>query len=133
MSASVTTAAYGPYEFTALAPGSYEVSASAPQLTTPKPMRIAVTTSQTTLNLRLGIVAQQQEVRVVDSDAPSVATDSSASAGAVIISGADLNALGDDAQDLQADLLALAGNAGKFLNDHHVPGRPSLLAHWPYR
>lgn len=133
MSATITTAADGSYEFTALAPGSYEVSASASQLTTPKPKCIAVTTSQTTLHLQLGIVAQQREVRVVDSDAPSVATDSSSNAGAVTIRGADLNALGDDAQGLQADLLALAGNSGKFLSDHHVPGRLSFLAHWPHR
>jgi len=108
---NAATATDGSYEFTSLVPGTYEVSASAAQLTTPTPVHITLTGGPVTLDLRLGIVAVQQEVKVGDAEAPSVTTDSSDSAGSVIIKGDDLNALGDDAQDLQADLQALAGPA----------------------
>lgn len=111
ITASVITASDGSYEFLALRPGSYEVSASAPQLASPHAVRIAITSGRTTQDLQLRIVAQQEDVRVEDSGAPSVATDSTANAGAVVIRGEDLKALGDDAQDLQADLQALAGPA----------------------
>jgi hypothetical protein len=108
---NVTTAADGSYAFTSLVPGTYEISASAPQLATPQAARITITGSLVTLDLRLRIVELQQEVKVGDADAPSVTTDSSGTAGSVIIKGNDLDALGDDAQDLQSDLQALAGPA----------------------
>lgn len=110
MSATVVSASDGSYEFSALAPGSYQVLATAPQLASDHAVRVEVAPGRTTLDLQLRVVAQQQEVKVSD-DAPSIATDSSASAGAVIIRGDDLKVLGDDAQDLQADLQALAGPA----------------------
>ena len=106
---SIVTATDGSYEFSSLAAGWYEVSASAPQLATVRPVRIALTVGRIKLDLQLHIVRVEQEVKVGDADAPSVNTDSAGNAGSVIISGDDLNALGDDAQDLQADLLALAG------------------------
>lgn len=108
---SIVTATDGSYEFSSLAAGWYEVSASAPQLATVRPVRIALTVGRIKLDLQLHIVRVEQEVKVGDADAPSVNTDSAGNAGSVIISGDDLNALGDDAQDLQADLLALAGPA----------------------
>jgi len=108
---NVATAADGSYEFSSLTPGRYEVSASAPQLATLRTLPIALTAGRVTLDLRLSIVKVEQEVKVGASDTPSVNTDSASNAGSVIISGDDLNALGDDAQDLQADLQALAGPA----------------------
>ena len=111
MISTATTASDGSYEFPSLAPGSYQVSASAPQLASPEAVRVAIATGRTTLDLKLRVVAQQQDVRVDDAGAPAVATDSAANAGAVVIQGDDLQALGDDAQDLQADLQALAGPA----------------------
>jgi len=108
---SAITNSDGAYEFTSLMPGAYEVSASASQLATPQAVRITLTGSPVTLDLRLRIVAIQQEVNVGDADAPAIATDSASNAGSVVIKGDDLNALGDDAQDLQADLQALAGPA----------------------
>jgi hypothetical protein len=108
---SATTAADGAYEFVALIPGTYEISASAPQLATPRPTRVTLTSGAVTLDLRLHIVILQQEVKVGDADEAAVTTDSSGNGGAVILKGDDLNALGDDAQDLQADLQALAGPA----------------------
>jgi hypothetical protein len=108
---TATAASDGSYEFPLLAPGSYQVSASAPQLASPEAVRITIATGHTTLDLKLRVVSQQQEIRVDDAGAPAVGTDSAANAGAVIIQGNDLQALGDDAQDLQADLQALAGPA----------------------
>ncbi|MGH9560381.1 MAG: carboxypeptidase regulatory-like domain-containing protein, partial [Terracidiphilus sp.] len=110
MTSTATAISDGSYEFPSLAPGSYQVSASAPQLASPEAVRIVITTGRATLDLRLRVVAQRQEVRVDDA-ALAVATENSANAGAVVIQGDDLQALGDDAQDLQADLQALAGPA----------------------
>lgn len=50
-------------------------------------------------------------MKVGDSDAPAVSLSSDATAGAVVIQGDDLDALADDPQDLQSDLMALAGPA----------------------
>src|ERR1019366_6218744 len=50
-----------------------------------------------------------EKVTVEDSSAPAIGTDSSSSAGAVVLSGEDLQALSDDPDDLAADLQALAG------------------------
>lgn len=109
IAASATTTTDGWYEFRSLGPGSYDLSASAPQLATPRPLRVVLTAGQTTQDLHLKVVMLQQEVQVGAADTPVLSTDSSANAGAVIIKGDDLNALADNAQDLQSDLMALAG------------------------
>lgn len=133
--ARVTVAADGSYEFLSLAPGSYQVTASAPQLAMPEPVRITISKCPATLDLQLRVVAQLQEVQVDDGSAPTVATESSANAGAVVIRGEDLQALGDDAQDLQADLQALAGpsagpNGGAIyidgFSDGQMPAKESI-------
>jgi len=108
---STTTAADGTYAFASLGAGAYEVSASAPELATPAPFHIILTGSEVTLDLHLRVDTVKQEVKVDEGDTPAVSTDSSASAGSVIINGSDLNVLGDDPQDLQDDLMALAGPA----------------------
>ncbi|HZF41086.1 MAG TPA: carboxypeptidase regulatory-like domain-containing protein [Blastocatellia bacterium] len=99
----------GGYSFTELAPGDYSVTASAPNLALPEPVKITLKSGVHTLNLQLSVVIAEQKVNVQENTAPAVTTDSSNNASAVVLRGDDLKALGDSEEDLQADLLALAG------------------------
>jgi hypothetical protein len=57
----------------------------------------------------LKIAASKQEVNVRDDAGPAISTDASSNANALVLTGNDLDALGDSPEDLQADLQALAG------------------------
>ena len=63
------------------------------------------------LDIALQIASQAQEVQVNDQAAGQVSTDASANVGALVLKNEDLESLPDDPDDLQADLLALAGPA----------------------
>src|SRR5262245_57632428 len=106
-----TTDDRGGYSFTELSPGDYFVTASAPSLTLPGPVKITLKSGIQTLNLQLSVVIAEQKVNVQENTDPSVTTDSSNNASAVVLRGDDLKSLGDSAEDLQADLLALAGQS----------------------
>ncbi len=100
----------GTYSFKGLQPGEYVVKATAPSLALPEPIRITLKSSGTqTLNLQLQVVIPEQKVIVDDSAAPGVSTEASNNASAQVLRGDDLNALSDSPEDLQAELLALAG------------------------
>src|SRR5262252_2031008 len=99
----------GGYSFTELGPGDYSVTASAPNLTLQEPAKITLKSGVQTLNLQLSVVIAEQNVNVQENTAPAVTTDSSNNASAVVLRGDDLKSLGDSSEDLQADLLALAG------------------------
>ena len=60
------------------------------------------------LDLRLRVAVTEQKVTVQES-AAVVSTDASTNASATVISGADLDSLSDDPEDLSADSQALAG------------------------
>lgn len=95
-----------------LLPGAYTVTAAAPGLAQLEPAKAIVTdASQTTLNIRLRVTLEKQEITVDESTGPTVTTDPSENAGALVLRGEDLQALSDDPDDLQADLQALAGPA----------------------
>lgn len=110
-SKTTSSSADGAYEFLSLAPGSYSVSAVAPEMATQAPMHVALTSGRVSLDLQLQIVSAKEEVRVGDDNGPTVTTESAGNAGAVVLTGHDLDALADDPQDLQSDLMALAGPA----------------------
>lgn len=99
----------GSYVLTGLAPASYRVSGSAPDLTMVQPVTISLESGVHTLNLALKVMATSEHVTVQDNSGPSVSTDSSSNASAVVLRGDDLQALSDDPDDLAADLQALAG------------------------
>src|SRR5215475_16161698 len=99
----------GGYSFMELSPGDYSVTASAPNLALMEPAKITLKSGVQTLNLQLSVVIAEQNVNVQENTAPAVTTDSSNNASAVVLRGDDLKSLGDSAEDLQADLLALAG------------------------
>ncbi|HEU0184977.1 MAG TPA: carboxypeptidase-like regulatory domain-containing protein, partial [Blastocatellia bacterium] len=106
---TATTDDRGAYSFTELAPGAYSVAASAPNLTLLESAKITLKSGVRTLNLRLSVVMAEQNVNVQENTAPAVTIDPSDNASAVALRGDDLKSLGDSAEDLQADLLALAG------------------------
>jgi hypothetical protein len=99
----------GAYAFAGLAPGVYQVSASAPQLATVEPVRASLGATPVTVNLMLKIVSTAQKVTVKDDAAPSLSVDASNNASGLVLRGDDLLALSDDPDDLLADLQALAG------------------------
>jgi hypothetical protein len=99
----------GAYTFAGLAPGSYAVQASAPNLAQAQAARVTVRAGAQTLNLTLRVASMQEKVTVQENGAPAVSTDNAANASAVVLRGEDLQALSDDPDDLAADLQALAG------------------------
>ena len=99
----------GGYSFTELSPGDCSVTASAPNLALLEPVKITLKSGVQTLNLQLSVVITEQNVNVQEYTAPGVTTDSGNNASALTLRGDDLKSLGDSAEDLQADLLALAG------------------------
>ncbi len=110
---SVTAAGDGNYSVTGLPPGKYLVQASSPGLVQAQPAAVDVSggVQPVSLNLQLRVAAEKQEVTVQENPGPTISVDPSQNAGALILRGADLDALSDDPDDLQADLQALAGPA----------------------
>jgi hypothetical protein len=118
----------GSYTFGGLTPGDYSVTAAAPSLAQPEPARISLHTGSQTLNLTLVVAALSEKVTVADTNAPVLSTDSTSNASAVVLQGADLEALSDDPDDLAADLSALAGpsagpNGGSIFVDGFSGGQ----------
>ena len=99
----------GAYNFTGLAPGDYSVQASAPRLVQAQPAKIALKPGPQMLNLVLRVAAMSEKVTVTENGPTPVSTDAANNASALVLSGADLDALPDDLDDLAADLQALAG------------------------
>jgi carboxypeptidase family protein len=110
---SVTAAGDGNYSVAGLPPGKYMVQASSPGLVQAQPAAVDVNggLQPVSLNLQLRVAAEKQEVTVQENPGPTISVDPSQNAGALILRGADLDALSDDPDDLQADLQALAGPA----------------------
>ena len=106
---SVTSANDGSYSFIGLAPGSYAVRASAPELAMAQPVKIELGSGSQMLNLQLKVASTVQQVTVQESGGPTVTPEASNNASALVLRGDDLQALSDDPEDLQADLQALAG------------------------
>jgi hypothetical protein len=100
----------GSYKIVAT-PGDYTISASAPDLAMAQPTKVSLHAGSQTLNLQLIVVATTQELTVQSDSGPRLSTDASSNASALVLRGADLDALSDDPEDLAADLQALAGPA----------------------
>ena len=101
----------GSFSFADLPAGNYTVQASAPGLVLLEPARVSATAGSQTLHLVLSVAAEKQQVTIEEHGAPTVSTEASANASAVVLSGSDLDALSDNPDDLAADLQALAGPA----------------------
>jgi hypothetical protein len=108
---SATADTNGSYSFASLAPGDYEIAATAPQLATAAPAKITLRQAPLTINLVVRVITTTQHVTVAEEAGASLSIDAAGNASGLILKGADLDALSDDPTDLMADLLALAGPA----------------------
>lgn len=105
---SSTTDEQGQYAFAALPPGRYTVRATAPGFDTYVNTEVEVTAGGTEpLNIVLPVTIEETEVTVTSEAA--LGTEPDANLGAIVIRGADLDALPDDPDDLADALQALAG------------------------
>jgi hypothetical protein len=126
---STTSRSDGSYSIAGLVPGAYLVQASSPGLVQFEPASADFSggLQSVELNLQLRVSLEKQEVTVQENQGPSVSIDPSQNAGALVLRGADLDALSDDPDDLQADLQALAGpsagpNGGQIYIDGFTGG-----------
>lgn len=119
----------GIYEFKALAPGSYTVTATAKGFQPAVEQSVPVAAGETKqFDLALNIAVEQEKVEVEGEDAPQVSINPSQNASAIVIQGKDLEALPDDPDELQSDLEALAGpsagpNGGQIYIDGFTGGQ----------
>ncbi len=126
--ANTTTDAAGGYVLRGLAAGSYvlEVSAEgfAPYVSAPIPLEAG---QAKTTDIKMAIEAAQQQVEVTAEGGPTVSTEAGENASAIVLKGADLEALSDDPDELQNELQALAGpsagpNGGQIYIDGFTGG-----------
>jgi hypothetical protein len=124
---STQSDAHGRYDIGGIAPGVYDVRASAAGFAPfeNKQFRIESGSAQT-LNIAFDLQARAEQV-TVSADAAKVDTDPSNNAGALKLQGTDLDALPDDPDDLSDALAALAGpapgpNGGQFFIDGFTGG-----------
>src|SRR6202041_558043 len=124
---STKTDAQGMYEFKGLAPGEYTLDVVAPGFTLFENTKVEIATQALRLNVSLAIEVEQQKVQVSDT-APTIDVNPANNAGAITISGKELEALPDDPDELQSDLEALAGpsagpNGGQMYIDGFTAGQ----------
>jgi hypothetical protein len=118
----------GAYEITGLAPGKYTVTVNAAGFSDFVQDDVNVTAGASQLlNIPLSIAVEKEKVNVTD-EGTAVDTAPAANAGAIVLSGKDLDALPDDPDELQTDLQALAGpsagpNGGQLYIDGFTAGQ----------
>jgi hypothetical protein len=127
-SVAATTNQQGIFDLKGVAPGKYTVEVIAKGFALYKNENVQIAAGQVlTLNISLAIEEQQEQV-VVSGETPAVDVSPTNNAGAIVISGAALDALPDDPDELQTDLTALAGpsagpNGGQFYIDGFTAGQ----------
>jgi hypothetical protein len=118
----------GSYEVKGLAPGTYKVQGLAKGFAVFENDQVQVAAGQVEkLDITLPIETQQEKV-VVESQAATLSVAPESNAGAIVISGKELDALSDDPDELQSDLQALAGpsagpNGGQMYIDGFTAGQ----------
>src|SRR5271155_5612643 len=123
---STKTDAQGMYEFKGLAAGEYTLDVAAPGFTLYKHTKVEIAPQALRLNVSLAIEVQTQKVQVTDT-APTIDVNPANNAGAITLSGKELEALPDDPDELLTDLQALAGpsagpNGGQLYIDGLTAG-----------
>ena len=118
----------GGYEFDGLIQGSYIVLASADGFApfASKPIPILAGQSKR-VDIAMAVEADQQSVVVTD-ESPTVNVDAGGNTNAIVLKGADLDALSDDPDELSSELSALAGpaagpNGGQIYIDGFTGGQ----------
>jgi hypothetical protein len=118
----------GSYELKGIAPGSYNVNATAKGFAVFGREDVAIAAGQAQrLDIPLEIEVEQRNV-TVEEEAPTVQVAPENNASSIIIKGKDLEALSDDPDELQAELQALAGpsagpNGGQIYIDGFTGGQ----------
>ncbi|MCU1303561.1 MAG: Cna B-type protein [Candidatus Sulfotelmatobacter sp.] len=118
----------GEYEFNGLAAGHYILNVTAEGFSVYQNDNIVITSGQPLrLNVAMTIEVEQEKVQVSDSG-PALDVNPANNAGAIVISGKELEALPDDPDELLTDLQALAGpsagpNGGQLYIDGFTAGQ----------
>ena len=100
----------GAFAITGLAPGKYTVRVIATGFTLLEKTDLDIAAGRAiTMDAKLTVETSKQEITVADKE--QVELDPARNAGALILKEADLDMLSDDPDDLQSELLALAGPA----------------------
>jgi hypothetical protein len=126
-SVTVTTNSQGVYEFRALAPGDYTITATAKGFAVDQEEVVKVTAGQVQqFDIALSIAVEKQNVEVQE-ETPTVDVSQQNSAGTLVLKGQDLDALSDDPDELASELQALAGpsagpNGGQIYVDGFTAG-----------
>jgi Carboxypeptidase regulatory-like domain/TonB dependent receptor len=124
---TIRTNSEGSYLFSGLAPGRYRVRVEARDFNAPEDASVEVKPGgSTTLNLKLSVALEKQEVTI--GLETNLSTASENNAGAVVLGSTELEALPDDPDDLSAALQALAGpsagpDGGQIFVDGFTDGR----------
>jgi hypothetical protein len=123
----VQSNAQGMYEFKSLPAGKYVLTVAAAGFTLFENDNVVIADHPVQLNVAMAIEVEQQKVQVSDT-APTIDVNPSNNAGAITISGKELEALPDDPDELQSDLEALAGpsagpNGGQMYIDGFTAGQ----------
>jgi hypothetical protein len=106
---TTTADSAGAYSVNGLAPGAYVIKSTYPGFASFTSPAIQVTAGQIKrVDIAMAIQAAEQSVTVSD-DSPTVSTEASGNASAIVIKGKDLEALSDDPDELSNELTALAG------------------------
>jgi hypothetical protein len=108
-SRTATSDRNGNYSFIQLLSGRYTLQASAPDFALPEAIAVTISGRPQIMNLSLKVQVAKQNVNVEEQTGPTVSTESSNNASALVLRGNDLEMLGDSQEDLAADLQALAG------------------------
>src|SRR6202453_1247531 len=117
----------GLYELKGLPAGQYTLNVIADAFSVYENDNVVVTTNQALLlNVVMAIEVEQQKIQVSDT-APTVEVNPANNAGAITITGKELEALPDDPDELLTDLQALAGpsagpNGGQLYIDGFTAG-----------
>jgi len=124
---TATADSQGMYEFKALAPGTYSMTVVAQGFALYENDSVVIADQPLRLNVPLTIQVETQKVQVSDT-APTIDVNPASNAGAVVISGKELDALPDDPDELLSDLQALAGpsagpNGGQMYIDGFTAGQ----------
>ena len=123
----VQSNAQGMYEFKSLPAGKYTLTVAATGFTLYENDNVVIAVQPLRLNVAMAIEVETQKVQVSDT-APTIDVNPNNNAGAITISGKELEALPDDPDELESDLQALAGpsagpNGGQMYIDGFTAGQ----------